>query len=141
MIGLSVFSAELAAQAPAERRRLLVEAADAGLDHLHIGDHVTFHGGYGWDGLINATPIGMAGHPGLPISPALLRSAQWVAEVIYIPLETELLRTARAAGCRCLDGGGMAVFQAVEAFRLFTGLAGDPDRMLRHFAAMTPDSA
>jgi shikimate dehydrogenase len=93
------------------------------------------------DGLINATPIGMAGHPGLPISPALLRSAQWVAEVIYFPLETELLRTAQAAGCRCLDGGGMAVFQAVEAFRLFTGLAGDPDRMLRHFAAMTPDSA
>ena len=80
------------------------------------------------DGLINATPIGMAGHPGLPISPALLRSAQWVAEVIYFPLETELLRTAQAAGCRCLDGGGMAVFQAVEAFRLFTGLAGDPDR-------------
>jgi shikimate 5-dehydrogenase len=35
----------------------------------------------------------------------------------------------------------MAVFQAVEAFRLFTGLAGDPDRMLRHFAAMTPASA
>ena len=67
------------------------------------------------DGMINATPIGMVGHPGVPISPDLLRSTHWVAEVIYFPLETELLRTARAAGCRCLDGGGMAVFQAVEA--------------------------
>jgi alkanesulfonate monooxygenase SsuD/methylene tetrahydromethanopterin reductase-like flavin-dependent oxidoreductase (luciferase family) len=56
-IGLSVFSAELAEYAPPERRRLLDEAAAAGLDHLHIGDHVTFHGGYGWDGLINATAL------------------------------------------------------------------------------------
>ena len=93
------------------------------------------------DGMINATPIGMVGHPGVPISPDLLRSTHWVAEVIYFPLETELLRAARAAGCRCLDGGGMAVFQAVEAFRLFTGLAGDPGRMQQHFAAMTPVSA
>jgi len=57
MIGLSVFSAELAEHPPAERRRLLQAAADAGLDHLHIGDHVTFHGGYGWDGLINAAAL------------------------------------------------------------------------------------
>ena len=57
MIGLSVFSAELAQHSPAERRRLLAYAADAGLDHLHIGDHVTFHGGYGWDGLINAAAL------------------------------------------------------------------------------------
>jgi alkanesulfonate monooxygenase SsuD/methylene tetrahydromethanopterin reductase-like flavin-dependent oxidoreductase (luciferase family) len=56
-LGLSVFSAELAEETPADRRRLLQEAADAGLDHLHIGDHVTFHGGYGWDGLINATAL------------------------------------------------------------------------------------
>jgi len=56
-IGLSVFSAELAEHTPPERRRLLEEAADAGLDHLHIGDHVTFHGGYGWDGLINAAAL------------------------------------------------------------------------------------
>jgi alkanesulfonate monooxygenase SsuD/methylene tetrahydromethanopterin reductase-like flavin-dependent oxidoreductase (luciferase family) len=57
MIGLSVFSAELAQHSPAERRRLLAYAAQAGLDHLHIGDHVTFHGGYGWDGLINAAAL------------------------------------------------------------------------------------
>jgi shikimate dehydrogenase len=88
------------------------------------------------DGMINATPIGMVGHPGIPVPADLLRATQWVADVIYFPLETALLRTARAKGCRTLDGGGMAVFQAAEAFRLFTGAEADSARMLRHFAAM-----
>lgn len=88
------------------------------------------------DGIINATPMGMAKYPGLPLPAALLRPTLWVAEIVYFPLETELLRTARAIGCRTLDGGGMAVFQAVEAFRLFSGLTPDPERMRRHFAAM-----
>jgi shikimate dehydrogenase len=88
------------------------------------------------DGLINATPIGMDGHPGLPLPAELLRPELWVAEVIYFPLETELLRRARALGCRTIDGGGMAVFQAVAAFRLFTGLEPDNDRMIAHFASM-----
>jgi shikimate dehydrogenase len=91
------------------------------------------------DGVINATPMGMANYPGLPLPAALLRPALWVAEIVYFPLETELLRTARALGCRTLDGGGMAVFQAVEAFRLFTGIAPDAERMRRHFAAMDAD--
>ncbi len=89
------------------------------------------------DGLINATPIGMDKYPGMPIGEAALRPALWVAEIIYFPLETALLRAARALGCRTLDGGGMAVFQAVQAFRLFTGLEPDAGRMARHFAAMT----
>jgi shikimate dehydrogenase len=93
------------------------------------------------DGLVNCTPVGMAKLPGLPLPAALLRPALWVAEIIYFPLETELLRAARALGCRTLDGGGMAVFQAVGAFRLFTGIAPDAERMLRHFAAMSPAPA
>ena len=90
----------------------------------------------GADGMINTTPIGMANHPGLPLPKELLRPSHWVAEIVYFPLETELLRTARALGCRTMNGGDMAVFQAVEAFRLFTGIAPDATRMLRHFASM-----
>jgi shikimate dehydrogenase len=93
------------------------------------------------DGIINATPMGMAKYPGLPLPADLLRPALWVAEIVYFPLETELLRVARDIGCRTLDGGGMAVFQAVEAFRLFTGLTPDPERMRRHFAAMDSGEA
>jgi shikimate dehydrogenase len=89
------------------------------------------------DGLVHATPTGMAAHPGLPLPPGLLRPDLWVAEVVYRPLDTELVRAARAAGARVLDGGRMAVFQAAEAFALFTGVRPDAARMLRHFADLT----
>lgn len=88
------------------------------------------------DGLVHCTPTGMAAHPGLPLPAALLRREMWVADIVYFPLETALLQTARALGCRTLDGGSMAVFQAVEAFRLITGVTPDPERMLRHFAEL-----
>jgi shikimate dehydrogenase len=88
------------------------------------------------DGVINTTPVGMAKFPGSPVPAELLRPDLWVAEIIYFPLETELLRNARALGCRTLGGGGMAVFQAVDAFRLFTGIEPDAERMARHFADM-----
>ena len=89
------------------------------------------------DGLIHATPTGMAKYPGLPLPADLLEPRHWVAEVVYFPLETALLAEARRRGCRTLDGGGMAVFQAVGAFRLFTGREPDAARMLAHFKALT----
>jgi shikimate dehydrogenase len=84
-------------------------------------------------GLIHATPVGMEGHPGIAIAPELLRPDLWVADLVYFPLETELLRAAKSKGCRTMDGGGMAVFQAAEAFRLFTGVDPDRERMLKQF--------
>jgi shikimate dehydrogenase len=89
------------------------------------------------DGLIHCTPTGMAKMPGLPLDASLLRKHHWVAEIVYFPLETELLKAARAKGCRTLDGGGMVVFQAAGAFRLFTGVEPDAERMLRHFRSMS----
>jgi quinate/shikimate dehydrogenase (NAD+) len=91
------------------------------------------------DGLVHATPTGMAAHPGLPLDAGLLRPQLWVADVVYRPLETALVRTARELGCRVLDGGGMAVFQAVDAFRLFTGVEPDAERMLAHFTTLVSD--
>jgi shikimate dehydrogenase len=84
-------------------------------------------------GLIHATPTGMAKMPGLPLPERLLRSSLWVSEIVYFPLETALLAAARRAGCAVCDGGTMAVGQAVGAFRLFTGLEPDAERMRRHF--------
>lgn len=91
----------------------------------------------GATGLVHATPIGMDKHPGMPLPAALLHPGLWVAEVVYFPLETALLQAARKRGCRVANGGGMAVFQAVGAFSLFTGLEPDVGRMLRHFADLT----
>jgi len=88
-------------------------------------------------GLIHATPTGMAKYPGIPLPPDLLAAHHWVAEIVYFPLETELLKAARQRGCRVLNGGGMAVFQAVGAFRLFTGQEPDAVRMMHHFDSLT----
>lgn len=88
------------------------------------------------DGLVHATPTGMAAHPGVPLDVALLRPSQWVAEIVYFPLETRLLAEASRLGCRVVNGGGMAVYQAVGAFELFTGIAPDAERMIRHFGSL-----
>ncbi|MFF6911517.1 shikimate dehydrogenase [Streptomyces sp. NPDC012466] len=109
------FGAGRAAAAPPDRRAELLAHAD---------------------GIVHATPTGMAAHPGLPLPAALLHCGLWVAEVVYRPLETELLRTARALGCATLDGGGMAAFQAADAFRLFTGREPDAARMLADLAEL-----
>jgi shikimate dehydrogenase len=93
------------------------------------------------EGLINATPAGMPAQPAPPLAPDLLHERLWVADVVYRPLETELLAHARRLGCRTLDGGGMAVFQAALSFELFTGLRPDRERMLRHFATLADDDA
>lgn len=88
------------------------------------------------DGIVNATPVGMHGHEGLPFEPELVESRLWVSDVVYFPLETDLIALARSRGCRVVPGGGMAVGQAVDAFELFTGRPADADRMARHFAAL-----
>jgi len=75
----------------------------------------------------------MAASPGMPVDASLLRKDLWVSEVVYVPLETELLKAARRAGCRVMDGGHMNVGQAVRGFRLFTGLEADAARMEAHF--------
>ncbi|WP_421083226.1 shikimate dehydrogenase [Rothia nasimurium] len=88
-------------------------------------------------GLVNATPIGMHHHPGAPIDLALLRPDLWVADVIYLPQETELITAARALGARTLTGGHMAVGQAVDAFELITGIRPDATAMHQHFNQLT----
>lgn len=87
------------------------------------------------DGIVNTTPVGMAKYPGMPFSANLLSPRHWIAEIIYFPAETELLRQGRALGCRTLAGAGMAIYQAVRAFELFTGLTPDRRAMAEHFGA------
>ncbi|WP_353645314.1 shikimate dehydrogenase [Mesorhizobium sp. WSM2239] len=93
------------------------------------------------DGIVNASPVGMAKLPGIPLDPALLRPECWVADIVYFPLETELLAQARRRGCRTLNGEGMAVYQAARAFELFTGISPNVDRMKAAFAAFVGEPA
>jgi shikimate dehydrogenase len=85
------------------------------------------------DGIVNATPVGMAKTPGTPVPAELLEARHWVADIVYFPLETELLRVAVERGCRVLDGSAMAVGQAADAFEIFTGRTADRARMLASF--------
>ncbi len=87
----------------------------------------------GASGLIHATPTGMLKLPGMPLPAHLLRADMWVSEIVYSPIETDLLRAARAVGAKTVDGAGMAIGQAVGAFKLFTGLDPDPARLDAHF--------
>jgi shikimate dehydrogenase len=87
----------------------------------------------GATGLVHATPTGMAKSPGLPIAATLLKKSMWVSEAVYFPIETELLKATRAIGCAVMDGGTMAVGQAVGAFELFTDRKADAARMEAHF--------
>ncbi|WP_316016112.1 shikimate dehydrogenase [Roseobacter sp. HKCCA0434] len=93
------------------------------------------------DGVVNATPVGMAKLPGSPVEPSLLDPRHWVADIVYFPLETELLAAARARGCATLDGGRMAIFQAARAFELFTGATPDAERMRASFHAAAEATA
>ena len=92
-------------------------------------------------GVVHATPTGMAEHPGIAFDAALLRPDLWVADIVYRPLDTALLQAARAVGAPTLDGGHMAVYQAVDAFALITGLHPDADRMTRHFRQLVANES
>ena len=93
------------------------------------------------DGLIHATPTGMRKHPGIPVPAETLRPPLWVSEIVYVPLLTELVVSARKHGCRTLDGGGMAVFQGAMAFKLFFDVEPDIPRMLRRFHSRLANAA
>ena len=90
----------------------------------------------GASGLIHATSTGMDKLPGLPLAADLLRPDLWVSEVVYFPLDTALLRAARAIGCATVDGGAMAAGQAIGAFELFSGRPADPSRVEAHLRRM-----
>ncbi|MEP9351405.1 shikimate dehydrogenase [Xanthobacter sp. KR7-225] len=104
-------------------------AGEFGADHIALGTDVAAELERA-DGLINASPVGMDGHPGSPVDLTLLRKELWVVDIIYFPEETELLAAARRIGARAMNGRAMSAFQVAEQMRLFSGLAADPLRIL-----------
>jgi len=119
---------------PARARILATRLRDQLGADAHVADDVAAAAALA-DGIVNATPVGMTKMPGLPIDAALLQPRHWVADVVYFPLETELVRLAYARGCDVLPGGGMAVYQAVRAFELFANIKPDAATMAATFRA------
>lgn len=88
------------------------------------------------DGVVHATPTGMARHPGIPFDPANLSPHAWIAEIVYRPVETELVRQGRASGRQVIDGSMMAAGQAIDSLRILTGLEPDQDRVRADLLAL-----
>jgi len=87
-------------------------------------------------GLVNATPVGMLPNRGTPVPDALLHSGLWVADAVYSPLWTPLLTAAKARGAQVMTGRELAIYQAADAFELFTGLKPSAAEMGKAFDAV-----
>jgi shikimate dehydrogenase len=76
----------------------------------------------GATGVVNGSPVGMLPNRGTPVPDALLHQGMWVADAVYTPLWTPLLNAAKAKGAEVMTGRELAIYQAADAFELFTGL-------------------
>ncbi|MDD3028769.1 MAG: shikimate dehydrogenase [Alphaproteobacteria bacterium] len=83
------------------------------------------------DLLVNTTPLGMAGQPEIVLDLAPLPQTASVADVVYAPLDTTLLRRSRARGLKTIDGLGMLLHQARPSFKAFFGQDPDVSQALR----------
>ena len=72
-------------------------------------------------GVVNGSPVGMLPGRGTPVPDILLHDGLWVADAVYSPLWTPLLTAARASGAAVMTGRDLAIYQAADAFELFTG--------------------
>jgi len=73
-------------------------------------------------GVVNGSPVGMLPSLGTPVPDSLLHTGMWVADAVYFPLWTPLLTAARAKGATVMTGRELAIYQAADAFELFTGM-------------------
>jgi shikimate dehydrogenase len=87
--------------------------------------------------LVNTTSLGMVGKPRLDLDLASLPKDAVVADIVYNPLETELLTAARARGNRVVDGLGMLLHQAVPGFERWFGVRPEVTAELRDQIAAT----
>lgn len=113
-------------------------AAKAEALAAHLGEGITAHGLDALpaemdraDLLVNATSLGMAGQPPNTVDLAPLRPGAIVCDIVYVPLETALLKRARAAGHLGIDGLGMLLHQGVEGFRRWFGITPEVTPELR----------
>ncbi len=99
-----------------DRARMLGERFGVPVEALDcfVGRHFT--------GLVNTTPVGMAGYAetDCPVAPERLEGLSWVYDLVYRPRQTPLLRAAAERGIAVLDGLPMLISQAAEQFRLWT---------------------
>jgi shikimate dehydrogenase len=90
----------------------------------------------GATGVVNGSPVGMLPNRGMAVPEALLHKDLWVADAVYTPLWTPLLNAAKARGAEVMTGRELAIYQAADAFELFTGLKPSAAEMGNAFDAV-----
>ncbi len=88
----------------------------------------------GAEGVVNCTPLGMAGKPGSAIPAELLGGQRWAFDAVYTPVDTQFLRAARQAAIETLSGYELFFWQGIKAFELFTGRTPPLDALRRQLA-------
>jgi shikimate dehydrogenase len=90
----------------------------------------------GASGVVNGSPVGMLPNRDTPVPDVLLHRGLWVADAVYTPLWTPLLNAAKAEGAEVMTGRELAIYQAADAFELFTGLKPSAAEMGNAFDAV-----
>lgn len=85
------------------------------------------------DGLVNCTPVGHYATPGIPLDPSLFGGQQWAFDAVYVPLETEFLKAAHAAGLDLVSGFDLFFYQGIDAFQTFANIEADASQALGRF--------
>ena len=144
----AIAAALLDAGAPvsiASRRREQAEALAAELAGLTVIDWQDREAALADQALlVNTTSGGLAGAPLLPLTLARAAGKMVVADIVYVPLQTPLLREARDAGLRTVEGLGMLLHQARPGFAAWFGVDPVVDEELYRFVAddlLEPESA
>lgn len=88
--------------------------------------------------LVNTTSLGMEGKPDLQLDINSLPSGAAVHDIVYAPLETPLLKSAKSKGLKTVDGLGMLLYQAQQAFELWHGIKPEVTEKLRRITLETP---
>ena len=86
-------------------------------------------------GIVNGTPLGMAPNREMPVPASVLQPAQWIADSVYHPLWTPLMKAAQSIGATVMSGRELAINQALDAFTLFTGAEASETAMSSAFDA------
>jgi shikimate dehydrogenase len=115
----------------------------AGADPAGTVVHAIAHGAAGpavraADGLVNATPLGMAQYPGMAFDRAEMGGQKWVFDAVYTPIETRFMMVAAEEGLTRLTGFDLFMHMAMDIFEFFTGETVDREAASPLLEALAP---
>lgn len=126
---------------PQRAVELVSNLRDNGCDAEAVGADEVAAAARGVDGLVNATPVGMFKHPGMPLPADVIGGQGWAFDAVYTPLRTEFIQQCDGAGLAVITGFELFLFQGLDAFRCFTGITVEPEEVRETVESWMGDGA